>query len=104
VLFDQNVPRQLVSHLIRNEVTRSAELGWQTLQNGELLRAAEEAGFGCLVTADRNLAYQQNLGQRTIAIVVLPAGNWPLVKTKLAEVVAAIDSAEPKSFMALTPI
>jgi hypothetical protein len=35
------------------------------------LTAAEGAGFELLVTADKNLAYQQNLKHRKIALVVL---------------------------------
>jgi hypothetical protein len=59
VLFDQNVPRNLAAHLKAHEVTRSIELGWQELKNGDLLEAAQDRGFEVLVTADRNLAYQQ---------------------------------------------
>ena len=104
VLFDQNVPRKLVAALAKHEVTRSAQLGWEKLQNGDLLRAAEAADFVCLVTADRNLAYQQNLGMRRIAIVVLPSGNWPLVQTRLGEIVAAVDGAQSGSFVTLAPV
>jgi hypothetical protein len=39
------------------------------LANGDLLRIAEEAGFDVLLTADNNLAYQQNLKGRNIAIL-----------------------------------
>jgi hypothetical protein len=58
-----------------HEITRSGELGWQELKNGDLLDAAQDQGFEVLVTADRNLAYQQNLKGRPLAIVVLPSGN-----------------------------
>jgi predicted nuclease of predicted toxin-antitoxin system len=61
LLFDQNVPRRLAAVLLKHEVTRSAQRGWEELKNGDLVNAAEGAGFECLVTADRNLAYQQNL-------------------------------------------
>jgi hypothetical protein len=57
VLFDQNVPRNLADYLTAHEVTRSIELGWETLKNGDLLKVAQDAGFEVLVTADRNLAY-----------------------------------------------
>lgn len=46
------------------------------MKNGVLLSAAEEAGFEALVTADKNIRYQQNLGSRTIAIVVLTQLRW----------------------------
>jgi len=69
VLFDQNAPRPLARFLAHHQVIRSAELGWSSLKNGELLQAAEQDGFDVMVTADRNLAYQQNLRERLLAIV-----------------------------------
>jgi predicted nuclease of predicted toxin-antitoxin system len=101
VLFDQNVPRDLVRYLSAHEVTRSAELGWQELKNGDLLDEAQDKGFEVMVTADRNLAYQQNLDNRRVAIVVLPSGNWPAVKAQIIEVVQAIDESEPGGFKEL---
>ena len=41
------------------------------MTNGELLKAAEYAGFDLLLTTDKNLRYQQNLEHRKIDIVVL---------------------------------
>jgi predicted nuclease of predicted toxin-antitoxin system len=101
VLFDQNVPRNLAHHLKTHEVTRSVELGWQELKNGDLLDAAQEKGFEVMVTADRNLAYQQNLKDRRLAIVVLPSGNWPLLKASVADVVRAIGESELGGFKEL---
>jgi hypothetical protein len=101
VLFDQNVPRNLVLYLSAHKVTRSAELGWQELKNGDLLDEAEAKGFEVMVTADRNLTYQQNLDNRRLAIVVLPSGNWPAVKAQIVEVVKAIDESEPGGFKEL---
>jgi predicted nuclease of predicted toxin-antitoxin system len=103
VLFDQNVPRNLVNYLPAHKVTRSAELGWQQLENGDLLDAAQDKGFEVMVTADRNLAYQQNLNNRRLAIVVLPSGNWPAAKAQIVEVVKAIDHSERGGFKELKP-
>jgi len=64
VLFDVNTPRKLRGSLRKHEVRTAQEQGWDTLTNGELLRAAEAAGFEVMVTADQNLAYQQNLTTR----------------------------------------
>ena len=36
---------------------------WAGLKNGQLLDAAEAAGFTVLVTGDRNLQFQQNLAK-----------------------------------------
>lgn len=68
VLFDQNTPRPLARFLAGHEVLRATELGWQQLSNGELIASAEEQGFDLLITADRNLRYQQNLTGRRLAI------------------------------------
>jgi hypothetical protein len=39
---------------------------WDTLNNGDLLVAAEAAGFDVVITADKNMRYQQNLAGRRI--------------------------------------
>ena len=43
------------------------------LKNGELLDAAEKAGFEVLVTVDQNIPNQQNLTTRRISVVILCA-------------------------------
>ena len=101
VIFDQNVPRPLARFLESHQVIRAAELDWSELKNGDLLRTAEEAGFEVLVTADRNLSYQQNLKGRKLAIVVLPSGQWPEVEPHVPLIVVAIESSEPGGFVDL---
>lgn len=85
------------SHIV--EEARSH--GWDTLRNGELLDAAEAAGFDVLATTDRNISYQQYLTGRRIAVVVLGKGRWRLIRRKLREIVAAISTATPGSFTEL---
>lgn len=76
----------------------AAEMGWATLGNGDLLAAAEQAGFAILVTTDQNLRYQQNLAQRKIAVVVLTTTSWPRIRQKILEVAVAIDGLPPGGF------
>ena len=71
VLFDNGVPRGLAAALRQHSVDETRAHGWDALKNGDLLTAAEAAGFEVFVTTDRNLKYQQNLASRRIAIVVL---------------------------------
>jgi hypothetical protein len=52
-------------------VTTAKERGWDTLGNGDLLAAAEQAGFDVVLTADKNMRHQQNLEGRRIALPVL---------------------------------
>jgi len=61
VLFDHGTPRGIALTLHSHTVREARAQGWDPLSNGELLKAAEEAGFDVLVTTDKNLHYQQNL-------------------------------------------
>jgi hypothetical protein len=69
-----------------------------SLSNGELLRAAEESGFDVLLTTDNNLAYQQNLKERRIAIVVLSRNRWRMVQRVMPKIAAAVHVASPGSY------
>ena len=68
ILFDHNAPRQLRRHLVGHHVDVAEERGWATLVNGALLDRAEEAGYEVVITADKNMAYQQNLGPPKLCI------------------------------------
>jgi len=98
VLFDQSTPVPIANSLLGHSVKTANQMGWDTLANGELLSAAEDAGFDVLLTADKNLAYQQNLKQRSIAIVVLGRNRWNIIKAVLPRIVAVVNSATPGSY------
>ena len=80
ILFDQGTPVPLRSFLKGHTVKTAAQQGWSTLSNGDLLRAAEAEGFDVLLTTDKNLAYQQSLKDRRVAIVVLGNPQWPVAR------------------------
>jgi hypothetical protein len=99
VLFDNGTPRNLARYLIdRHTVTEARARGWGRLENGELLTAAEAAGFEVILTTDRNLPYQQNLAGRKIAVVALGRARWSLIKPHVAKVVSAVNAATPGSY------
>jgi hypothetical protein len=50
ILFDQGTPAPLRNALTGHPVETAFELGWDTLQNGALLSAAENHGFDVLLT------------------------------------------------------
>jgi len=79
-------------------VTKAKERGWDKLTNGDLLAQAERAGFDVLLTADKNMRYQQNLTGRRLALVVLSTPQWPLVKLHLDKIAAVVDAAAPGSY------
>jgi len=98
VLFDQSTPVPIRPFLKGHTVETAWQRGWDKLQNGDLLKAAEEAGFEVLVTPDKNMRYQQNLRNYTIAIVVLGNPQWPLLRHYVDRVVAAVNGAKPGSY------
>jgi len=66
--------------------------------NGELIAAAEMAGFDLLLTTDKNMRYQQNLEGRKIAFVVLGNQQRPTLRRYVDRVVAAVNAATPGSY------
>ena len=99
VVFDQGTPVPLRNHLSAHQVSTAYELGWGSLENGELLKQAESAGYEVLVTTDQNLKYQQNLANRKIAIVVLDATSWPRIQKVLPSVIAAISNIKANGYV-----
>lgn len=91
ILFDANTPAPLARFLRGHEVVRSDELGWQGLENGALLDAAEGAGFDLLLTCDRNIRYQQNFTGRKLALVILSSNHWPTLRRVAARIATAVD-------------
>ena len=71
------------------------------MKNGELLSAAEAAGFEVLVTTDTNLRYQQNLATRKIGVVVLATTSWPRIRKVAEQVAILVSRAAPGSFAEL---
>lgn len=98
ILFDNGTPRGVAAALSDHTVDEARSHGWDTLKNGDLLDAAEAAGFDVFLTTDRNLRHQQNLTGRKIAIVVLGKGRWRLIKNRLPAIAAVVAAATPGSF------
>jgi hypothetical protein len=91
ILFDSNTPAPLAHFLRGHEVVRSDELGWQGLENGALLDAAENAGFDLLLTCDQNVQYQQNFASRKLSLVILSSNHWPSLRRVAARIASAVD-------------
>ena len=100
--LDQNVPRPLARLLVGHRVQTTDQRGWGTLSNGDLLSAAEQAGFQVMITADLNIRYQQNLSARVIALVVLSTNAWPVVVGSAAAILRAVGQAESGSYQEVT--
>lgn len=98
ILLDQNMPHGLRHLLTGHDVKTAYHLGWSDLVNGDLIAAAEAEGFDLMLTADRNIRYQQNLAGRRLAIVVVESSAWPLVRRNVDAIVEAVSRTRPGTF------
>lgn len=82
VFVDECVDWRLSRDIAGHEVKTARQMGWTTIQNGELLALAVNA-FDVFVTVDRNLSFQQNLPAFAIAVIVLRARSNRLADLQL---------------------
>jgi hypothetical protein len=92
--IDWRLSRDLVGHVVKT----ARQMGWTSIENGELLVLASQQ-FDVFVTVDQNLSFQHNLGPLPIAVIVLRSATNRLADIKLLvpQLLAAIASAEPGS-------
>jgi hypothetical protein len=95
VFLDENVPYPLRRALPDHDVRTVAEMGWGGIKNGKLLKLVEDGHFDVLLTGDKNLSKQQNMSGRRLAVVVLSAISWPVIRKHLSEIARVVDTAEP---------
>jgi hypothetical protein len=103
-LLDQNVPHGVRALLPGHETVTAVHLGWERLQNGDLIANAEQAGSEVLITADKNLRYQRTLDNRQLAVVVLSSTRWALLKAHGPAIIAAVEGCAIGSFVELPPL
>lgn len=99
ILFDQGTPLPLKSWLTPHHIETAHERGWSKLLNGELLVAAEAAGFDLLNTTDQNLRHQQDLSRFHIAVLVLMKANWPTLEPYAGAIASAVDKISPRQYV-----
>lgn len=99
LLFDHGVPKGLIRTLRPHTVYTAYARGWDRLVNGELLAAAESAGFEVLLTTYRRIRYQQNLRNRQLSLIVLTGTTkWSFVRLHVDRILAAVEAAVPGSY------
>lgn len=94
VFVDECVDWRLARDIAGHDVKTARQMGWTTIENGELLALAANA-FDIFVTVDRNLSFQQNLPAFAIAVIVLRARSNRLADLQLLvpDLLAAIPAA-----------
>ncbi len=72
LLLDEQVPARLAREFPENyDVHTVQKMGWAPTKNGELLKLAASDGFVALLSADKNMKYQQSSTELAIAVIVL---------------------------------
>ena len=96
VLLDENLPVALAAELLGHDVATVTGLGWQGIKNGELLQLAQVT-FDILVTMDRNLEFQQNIGRLEMCVVLVLATSNRMVhlRPSVPALLEAINVGQP---------
>jgi len=106
LLLDECVPRKLKFEFLAagHDCETVREVGWEGVTNGELLAQAELL-FDVLITADSNLAYQQNFKNRVIAILVLRAQSNDIdsLKPLAPKALIALQTIKPGQIVEIEP-
>jgi hypothetical protein len=104
ILLDESIPRPLGLSLIGHDVSTVQQESWTSLNNGALLRQAA-ASFDVVLTADRNIEFQQNLMKLPIAVVVLVANSNRLesLDRLIPEVLERLKNLSPRTLIRVGP-
>lgn len=96
ILFDHNLPRKLKNHLSPHQITLTVKAGWDDLENGELLAAAQDR-FEILLTVDNNIYHQQKVALYDIAVIVLRAydNSYETLQPLMPSLLDLLDAIKP---------
>jgi hypothetical protein len=82
VFLDECVDWRLSREITGHQVSTARQIQWTGLKNGDLL-ARVSRQFDVFVTVDRNLAFQQNLENYGLAVVILRAKSNRLADLRI---------------------
>jgi hypothetical protein len=104
ILLDECLDWRLGRDLPGHNVKTVQDMGWGGITNGRLLALAQTQ-FDAFITGDRNLSFQQNLTQFSIAVVVHQAESIRLVHTRplMAKVLAMLPKLKPGQVVKIVP-
>lgn len=72
LLLDEQVPKRLSDHFPEIYYVRTAQqMGWASTKNGALLQLASEKEFDAVITADKNMEYQQSSDSLPVSVIVM---------------------------------
>src|SRR5215467_14294338 len=97
ILIDECIDERFRNSIPGHDCQTARYAGLAGLKNGDLLTAAETAGFEVFVTVDQGIEYQQNLTGRNISIIILRARSNRLADLQglVPASLACIESIRP---------
>ncbi|WP_373514794.1 hypothetical protein [Persicitalea sp.] len=98
LLLDENLPKKLKADFLEHEIYIVSNKGWNSKQNGELLKLMVAENFDVLFTFDQNLQFQQNFEKYPIAVVDLIAedNTYLTLKKLVPQIREALEAGLPK--------
>ena len=97
ILIDECIDERLRHEFPAHDCQTARYAKLAGLKNGDLLTAAEAAGFDAIITIDQSIPFQQNLSGRTIAVLILcaPTNRLTDLRKIVPAAVAALASIRP---------
>jgi predicted nuclease of predicted toxin-antitoxin system len=99
ILLDNNLPVQFTELFVGHDAVHCRDLGWRHLENGQLVRVADEQ-FDVLVTVDKNMPHQTSLKGLSLRVVVLDVNSnrHAEVRAVIPKVLVKLESLEEGSY------
>ena len=105
ILLDECLPVDLRHSFPGHEANTVEWAGFKGKKNGDLLRAAEIAGYAVLLTVDQGMPQQTNAPDRKIAILLLvaPSNQMEDLLPLVPDVLVALQSIQSGQVIRLGP-
>jgi len=102
ILLDEGVPKPLARDLRARGLDATAfPNDWKQLSNGILLGYIAAQGYDVLLTNDKSMQFQQNIGSRPLAVLVLPTTSLPDLRLRLDEILQKLPTLPIGAFTRL---
>lgn len=97
ILLDECIDWRLKFDFPGHDALSVQDMGWVGKKNGLLMKAASTEGFQVLVTIDKNIKFQQNLKNYSLAIIILDNHRSTLayLRPLLPKVIAILNQVKP---------
>ena len=100
IIIDECVPSIVKRVLADRAIVSVQDMGWAGVKNGKLLSLISKE-FDVFITSDKNLRYQQNLSDISLAIILLPSNQVPVIKQLLPQIDTALSDIAISDFVEL---